>query len=96
MEPQDKDKDTQGKHQNSKVEGEGSYTATRRYNERTRQFVESGKTEQAAQDATPRSLQEAQEMREAEREGKAHSKGEDPALHDPSKIPDDPNFPRKK
>lgn len=89
MEPKDKDRD-------SKVEGEGSYTATMRYNERTRQFVESGKTEQAAQDATPRSQQEAREMQEAERKGKAHSKGEDPALHDPSKIPDDPNFPRKK
>jgi hypothetical protein len=35
-------------------------------------------------------------MQKAERVGKQHAKGEDPALRDPSKIPDDPNFPRKK
>lgn len=79
-----------------KIEGEGSYTATRRYNERTRQFVESGKVGQAADEAKPHSQQEAQEMKEAERQGKRHSKGEDPALYDPDKIPDDPEFPRKK
>lgn len=77
-----------------KIQGEGDYTAARRYNERTRKFVESGKVEQAADQAAPQSQQEAQEMREAERAGKRHSKGEDPALHDPSKIPDDPEYPR--
>ena len=79
-----------------KIEGEGNYTAGRRYNERTRKFVESGKAQQAADEAKPRSQQEAQEMQEAERQGKRRSKGEDPALYDPSKIPDDPEFPRQK
>jgi hypothetical protein len=34
-------------------------------------------------------------MQKAERIGKKRSKGEDPALRDPKKIKDDPNFPRK-
>ena len=79
-----------------KVEGEGSYTGSKDYNERTRKFVDSGKTEQAANDAKPRSEQEAHEMKKAERLGKQRAKGEDPALNDPSQIEDDPNFPRSK
>jgi hypothetical protein len=79
-----------------KVEGEGSYTGSKDYNERTRKFVDSGKTEQAANDAKPRSEQEAHEMKKAERLGKQRAKGEDPALNDPGQIQDDPNFPRSK
>jgi hypothetical protein len=79
-----------------KVEGEGSYTGSKDYNERTRKFVDSGKTDQAANDAKPRTEQEAHEMQKAERLGKKRAKGEDPALNDPSQIQDDPNFPRKK
>ena len=86
MEPKDKDK----------VEGEGSYTGSKDYNERTKKFVASGKTEQAARAAKPRSEQEAHEMQKAERLGKQRAKGEDPALKDPSQIQDDPNFPRQK
>lgn len=63
-----------------KVEGEGSYTGTKDYNERTKKFVDSGKVEQAAQDAKPRSAQEAHEMQKAERLGKQRAKEEDPAL----------------
>ncbi|HLU77733.1 MAG TPA: hypothetical protein VKZ48_07515 [Burkholderiales bacterium] len=76
------------------IQGEGDYTAAKHYNERTKQFVQSGKVEQAADEAAPQSQQEAQEMREAERAGKRRCKGEDPALYDPSKIPEDPEFPR--
>jgi hypothetical protein len=79
-----------------KVEGEGSYTGSKDYNERTKKFVDSGKVEQAANDAKPKSEQEAHEMQKAERLGKQHGKGEDPALHDPKKVRDDPNFPRRK
>lgn len=64
-----------------KVEGEGSYTASKDYNERTKKFVDSGKVEQAAQDAKPKSEQEAHEMQKAERMGKERAKEEDPALH---------------
>jgi hypothetical protein len=52
-----------------KVEGEGSYSATKDYNERTKKFMESGKVEQAAKDAKPESEQLAQEMQKAERLG---------------------------
>jgi hypothetical protein len=70
-----------------KVEGEGSYTGSKDYNERTKSFVESGKVEQAANDAKPKSEQEAHEMQKAERIGKQRGKGEDPALNQPSKVP---------
>lgn len=78
-----------------KDKGEGSYSGTRDYNERAREFLQSGKAEEAARQAKPRSEQEAQEMQKAERLGKQRGKGEDPALRDPQQIQDDPNFPRK-
>ena len=62
------------------VEGEGSYTGTKDYNQRTEKFVKSGKVEQAAHDAEPKSEEEKQAMQKAERIGKQHAKGEDPAL----------------
>jgi hypothetical protein len=79
-----------------KVEGEGSYTGSKDYNERTKKFVDSGKVEQAAKDAKPKSEQEAHEMQKAERVGRQHAKEEDPALNNPKKVKDDPGFPRKK
>lgn len=72
-----------------KVEGEGSYSASKDYNQRTEKFVQSGKADQAAQQAKPKSDQEKQEMDRAEREGRRHAKGEDPALKDPGKVPHD-------
>jgi hypothetical protein len=66
-----------------KVEGEGSYTGSKDYNERTKKFVDSGKVEQAAKDAKPQSEQEAHEMQKAERIGKQRAKDEDPALRNP-------------
>lgn len=68
-----------------KVEGEGSYTGAKDYNERTKKFVDSGKVDQAAKDAKPKSEQEAHEMQKAERIGKDHIKEEDPALRNPKK-----------
>ena len=62
------------------VEGEGSYSGSKDYNQRTEKFVKSGKVEQAARDAEPKSEEEKQAMQKAEREGKQHAKGEDPAL----------------
>jgi len=50
-----------------------------------REQVDSGKVEQAANDAAPKSEQEAREMQEAERIGKQHVKGEDPAVRNPKK-----------
>ena len=62
------------------VEGEGSYSGTKDYNERTKKFVDSGKVDQAARDAAPKSSEEEHAMQKAERIGKRHAKGEDPAL----------------
>jgi len=70
-----------------KVEGEGSYTGSKDYNERTKKFVDSGKVEQAANDAKPKSEQEAREMEKAERVGKKRIKEEDPALRNQKKQP---------
>jgi hypothetical protein len=62
------------------VEGEGSYSGTKDYNARTKKFVDSGKVDQAAKDAEPKSEEEKHAMQKAERIGKQRAKGEDPAL----------------
>jgi hypothetical protein len=56
--------------------GEGNYKATRDYNERTKDFIDSGKVDEAADRSKPKSDEEARDMREAEEAGKSHSKGE--------------------
>ena len=63
-----------------KVEGEGSYTAAKDYNQRTKKFIDSGRVDQAARDAEPQSEEEKHAMEEAERIGKQRAKGEDPAV----------------
>ena len=62
------------------VEGEGSYSGTKEYNERTKRFIESGKVEEAARNAEPKSEEEKRAMQEAERIGKSRAKGEDPEI----------------
>ena len=57
-----------------KVEGEGSYSGAKDYDKRTKKFVDSGKVRDAANDAAPKSEQEAREMEEAERAGKKPAK----------------------
>src|SRR3954468_5508690 len=81
MERKQKDKD--------QVEGEGSYTGSKDYNERTKKFVDSGKVDEAARNAEPQNEQERQAMQKAERVGKEKAKGEDPALNNPNKVPHD-------
>jgi hypothetical protein len=82
--------------QNSQnVYGEGNYAASRQYNDATREFVESGRVEQAARDAAPQSDADALQMQAAEDEGKRHAKGEDPALSKRGRLPpDQPNAPK--
>jgi len=65
---------TSGMAKHSRVEGEGSYSGTKDYNERTKKFVQSGKVDQAAQDAEPKSEEEKQAMQKAERIGKQRAK----------------------
>ena len=64
-----------------KNEGEGNRTAARQYDREQQQFAQSGKVDEAARDAA-RAVQgpEGEKLREAERIGKSHAKGEDPAL----------------
>jgi hypothetical protein len=66
--------------QGSQVQGEGNYTAAREYNQATRNFVESGKVEDAAEAAAPDTEAQAEELREAEAEGRRHLKEEDPQV----------------
>ena len=54
------------------IEGEGSYSGTRDYNERTADFIKKGKVDKAAQEAK-RAMDsgEASDMKAAEEKGKA-------------------------
>lgn len=60
--------------------GEGNYKASKQYNDATKQFVESGKVDQAAKDAAPETEIEAAQMANAEAAGRRRAKEEDPAL----------------
>jgi hypothetical protein len=55
-----------------KIEGEGSYSGTRAYNESTAKFLKKGKVDQAAREAE-RALEskEGAELKAAEAKGKA-------------------------
>ena len=72
--PEDKD--------NPRNEGEGSQTAARAYNEKTKQFVENQDVEAKAEEAA-RALEgrEGDELRKAEEQGRSHAHGEDPQVH---------------
>jgi hypothetical protein len=61
--------------------GEGSQSGARAYNEATKRCAGSGKAGPTARDAA-RALEgkEDEALRQAEREGARHSRGEDPAL----------------
>jgi len=56
------------------VEGEGSYSGSKDYNERTKKFVQSGKVDKAAHDAEPKSEEEKRALEEAERIGRKPAK----------------------
>lgn len=71
------------------VQGEGDYRAAKRYDESVKSFVKHGKVSEAARKAAPRSPQEAEELKSAERAGVAHSKGDDPvSRRAPGRKPD--------
>ncbi|HEY7608793.1 MAG TPA: hypothetical protein VIF14_06130 [Alphaproteobacteria bacterium] len=63
-------------------EGEGSRTADRDYNRRTRAYVKTGRARKAARKAAAAlDPSKGTEMREAEIKGKAAARGEDPKLY---------------
>ena len=63
-----------GMSKHNRVEGEGSYSGTKDYNERTRRFIKSGKVGAAARKAAPKSKEEAHAMQKAERIGRSRAK----------------------
>jgi hypothetical protein len=63
-----------GMSKRDRVEGEGSYSGTRDYNERTRRFIKSGRVATAARKAAPKSKDEAHAMAKAERIGRQRAK----------------------
>jgi hypothetical protein len=71
MEPDMQDTSKKKPAKNSVV-GEGSYSSTRDYNERTRRFIEKGKVDKAAKEAErAMDSDEAAELKRAEAQGKA-------------------------
>jgi len=64
--------DTPKKAPKDGVEGEGSYSGTRDYNQRTADFIRKGKVDKAAQDAK-RAMDsgEGEALKSAEQKGKA-------------------------
>jgi hypothetical protein len=63
-----------------KVQGEGDYVSAKKFDDAETAFVKSGRVEQAARDAKPKSKAEADEMAKAEEIGKSRSRGEDPSM----------------
>ena len=63
-----------------KVQGEGDYEAARRHRKRVSEFIENTDVEKAAVRAAPQTAAEAEELEQAEEQGKERAKGEDPAL----------------
>lgn len=56
------------------MQGEGNYSAARRYDKAQREFVQSGGVADAARRAQPQDAHEQQEMNEAEKAGREKAK----------------------
>ncbi len=63
-----------------KIHGEGNYEAAKQFNDAEKAFVQSGKVEQAARNAAPKSKAEEDELNRAEQAARARAKEEDPAI----------------
>lgn len=59
---------------NAPLQGEGNYTAARRYDKAQQEFVESGQVDDAARRAEPRSAEERDELQKSEEEGRRHAR----------------------
>lgn len=66
----------------SKVQGEGDYEATRRYDKDTERFLKSANVEDLARKAAPKSKAEAEDMKKAEDVGLQHRAGTDKGSKD--------------
>lgn len=63
----------------SKIEGEGSYSAADRYNREVKEFVENSDVEAAAREAEPASAEEAADLTRAEEKGKSRARDDETA-----------------
>jgi hypothetical protein len=78
----------QGETMADKIHGEGNYKASKDFDDAETAFVKSGRVEEAARAAAPKTKAEEEEMKRAEAEARTRSKGEDPSLADSSKKKD--------
>lgn len=69
-----------------KIQGEGDYESARRYNEKTKEFIEEGKVGPAAERARTDDPAKAAELERAERAGRDRAKEEDPLLRPDGKA----------
>jgi hypothetical protein len=72
----DTDFQSRGQAEGGKVEGEGSYSASRDYQKNIKEYLDKADVQADAEASKPRSESEAKDLEQAEREGKSHSKGE--------------------
>ncbi|MGD2055993.1 MAG: hypothetical protein PVJ15_04230 [Gammaproteobacteria bacterium] len=68
------------------IQGEGDRGSAEHYNEATREFVKSGKVDEAAEEAAG---QDPLEAERSERAGRERAKEEDPAVHRNYDKPED-------
>lgn len=59
---------------NPDLQGEGNYTASRRYRKSVESFLASGKVNRAANDAAPETEAQRHDMQAAESEGRSHAR----------------------
>jgi hypothetical protein len=64
-----------------KVHGEGNYRAAKEFDDAQKAFVQSGRVEEAARGAAPKSKAEAEELIRAEELAKSRSKDRNPLVH---------------
>jgi hypothetical protein len=62
-----------------KVHGEGNYKAAKEFDDAQKAFVQSGRVDEAARKAAPKSKAEAEELIRAEELAKSRSKDRNPA-----------------
>ena len=62
------------------LQGEGNYTAARRYDQSATDFANSGRVDEAARRARPGSSDEERALEAAEEQGRSHAKDEDPSV----------------
>jgi hypothetical protein len=62
------------------AKGEGDHEADRRYRDETERFIASGRVDEAAREAQRAVSEDAEELEEAEREGRSRAAEEDPEV----------------